>query len=244
MRLEEAIDIFTGGFSFTRSFTHPYVVSRCGPLWVMQDAPRRSGDLRRIEMVTFGVSVKEVDEAIGEFGLAQAALCWIVRPGDDRDAIKEGIKSLGYRMIASEPFFLHDLANVPVPSDPRVRRVLSVEDATAVNQAARARQILIPHLREDDSPIRLYSAFEGGVPVGWVKSVRGSEHGNWVSNLFVAPGARRQGLGTALMLAMLQDDARLGTPASALLASTAGSKLYPTLGYRQIGELLLFVPRT
>jgi len=54
---------------------------------------------------------------------------------------------------------------------------------------------------------------------------------------------RRQGIGAALMNAMLRDDKEHGSQASVLLASHAGAMLYPQLGYEKIGELLLFVPQ-
>ena len=39
------------------------------------------------------------------------------------------------------------------------------------------------------------------------------------------------------------DDREAGSQANVLLASHAGAKLYPMVGYEQIGELMLFVPR-
>jgi hypothetical protein len=40
---------------------------------------------------------------------------------------------------------------------------------------------------------------------------------------------------------MLQDDLKHGVNNSVLLASGAGSRLYPHVGYERIGSLLLFV---
>src|SRR5258706_3746862 len=36
--IDHAIEVFTRGFCFTRSFTHPYVAERIDPLWVMREA--------------------------------------------------------------------------------------------------------------------------------------------------------------------------------------------------------------
>ena len=41
---------------------------------------------------------------------------------------------------------------------------------------------------------------------------------------------------------MLRDDRAAGSKASMLLASHTGGKLYPTVGYETIGELLMFGP--
>jgi GNAT superfamily N-acetyltransferase len=94
----------------------------------------------------------------------------------------------------------------------------------------------------DDSPVRLYCKWDGSNPVGWVKSVKTPFGGNWVSDLYVAPGYRRQGLATALMTKMLVEDHRLGVEASVLLSSHAGAGLYPRLGYQRLGTLLLMRP--
>jgi hypothetical protein len=42
---------------------------------------------------------------------------------------------------------------------------------------------------------------------------------------------------------MLRDDRAAGASAGVLLASHTGAKLYPSVGYEQIGTLLLFTPR-
>jgi predicted acetyltransferase len=57
--------------------------------------------------------------------------------------------------------------------------------------------------------------------------------------MYVVKSHRRRGIARALMTAMLEDDARHGARHSVLLSSTAGSKLYPTVGYEQIGLLQL-----
>jgi hypothetical protein len=41
---------------------------------------------------------------------------------------------------------------------------------------------------------------------------------------------------------MLQDDAAYGARQAVLLASHTGAKLYPVVGYEQIGTLLLYAP--
>ncbi len=38
--MERAIETFVRGYCFTRSFTHPYVAGKAGPLWVLRDGPR------------------------------------------------------------------------------------------------------------------------------------------------------------------------------------------------------------
>ncbi len=61
--------------------------------------------------------------------------------------------------------------------------------------------------------------------------------------MFVLPQHRRRGIATALLAQLLRDDRAGGAPQAVLTASHAGAKLYLTLGYQQIGTLLLFNPR-
>ena len=65
--------------------------------------------------------------------------------------------------------------------------------------------------------------------------------------MYVAPEYRRRGIARVLlrsMLAsMLADDRASGAQANVLLASHAGAKLYPVVGYRQIGTLFAFMPK-
>lgn len=65
----------------------------------------------------------------------------------------------------------------------------------------------------------------------------------WCSNMYVLESHRRRGIGRALLAQMLRDDRRHGAVASVLLASHAGARLYPVVGYEQIGELLAYSPR-
>jgi predicted N-acetyltransferase YhbS len=122
----------------------------------------------------------------------------------------------------------------------QVVRVRTNELAALIKAAVGRRQILEEKL--EDEALRLYAAFEEGKPVGWVRSIQGPHNSRWVSNLYVDAAHRRKGLGSALMNAMLADDQHSGADYSVLLASKVGSKLYPTLGYEQIGLLQLFAP--
>lgn len=60
--------------------------------------------------------------------------------------------------------------------------------------------------------------------------------------MYVLLEYRRRGIAKALMTRMLKDDAAAGTIANILLASHAGAKLYPVVGYRQIGQLYAYTP--
>ena len=78
--------------------------------------------------------------------------------------------------------------------------------------------------------------------IGGVTSVIAGKR-TWVSGLLVRPQHRRKGVGRSLMATMLRDDRAFGSRGSVLLASHTGAKLYPVLGYEQIGELLMLTPK-
>jgi predicted N-acetyltransferase YhbS len=99
-----------------------------------------------------------------------------------------------------------------------------------------------PERLQPGSNMRQYVALDDREPVGWVASVRFKDAG-WVSDLHVQETHRRRGIGRALMNRLLLDDRAAGLEASVLLATNAGAMLYPLVGYRQIGELLIYCPK-
>lgn len=240
--IPEAIEAFARGFALTRSFTHPYDVIRVGPLWVMRDAPRKSGDYRSEEILVHGLPPRAAVNLVQKYGPGRHAICAVEPEETDYEAQKLAYRECGYRLLRREPLFVRGLDEVPTQVDDRIRRVTTQGEADQVTKAAGGRQILPQHLGSDASPVRLYAAWVDGIPVGWVKSVVAGGGLRWVSNLYVAESHRRQRLASGLMYAMLRDDRRLGDLYSLLLASNAGSKLYPTLGYEQIALLQLYVP--
>ena len=54
---------------------------------------------------------------------------------------------------------------------------------------------------------------------------------------------RRRGNYRALLCRMLRDDRAHGATMAVLTSSHPGAKLYPLVGYRQIGLLLAYTPR-
>lgn len=89
---------------------------------------------------------------------------------------------------------------------------------------------------------RLYGVRDGDEWAGWVRSIDVGGPARYVAALEVRPEFRRRGHATALMAALLRDDVQEGK-SSALIASTVGGKLYPSLGYERVGTLDLFSPQ-
>jgi len=243
MLLPDAIETFAYGYASSRSITHPCIVARPGPLWVVRDGLRKNpAKERNREYVAFDTSPKEVVRHIKRDGPRGFVVC-AVHAGMVRDTkMEKAYKGLGMRYTLSEPFFVHRLNPVPRGNAPLpVRRVKKIKVAQLIAKAARSRQIDENDVPRDDAATRLYAAFEDAQPVGWVCSIR-HKNTSWVSDLFVSNAHRGMGVGSAIMRVMLRDDVKRGIKHSVLTASRAGMGVYHRLGYEQIGLLQLFRP--
>ena len=240
--LQHAIEVFARGFCFTRSFTHPYLAERVGEMWVVRDAPRRSGDYRREEWIAHGVRPEAIDQTARTHTRGRYAVCAIHGVNESDGPLREGFKALNYRLGGTEPIMVHELKRIPHFDSPvEIARVITADVADRVNTAARARQILPEHLTKD-SPLRQYVALTEDKPVGWVRSID-VEGATWCADMYVVPEFRRRGIARAMMAKMLRDDRTTGSKLAVLTASHAGAKLYPLLGYRQIATLMLYTPK-
>ena len=92
--LTAAIETFVGGFTYTRSFTHPYLAERIGPLWVMRDAERKRGNYRNEEWICRGTPPEEVDRIARERTRGRFAVCAIHGADETDTELRAGFKSL------------------------------------------------------------------------------------------------------------------------------------------------------
>ena len=258
-----AIEVFARGFSFARSFTHPYLAecrspngsgSNAGTLWVLRDAERRTGTYRKEEWVSHGLAPEHVHTEIERSPWRERArtcrstgarggysVCAIHATHESDRPLRDRFKALGYRLGGTEPFMIHRLRRIPRVTAPAViRRVRTEALADRLAKASRSRQILPDHLGED-TPQRQYVAMAGGELVGWVGSIAVGD-ATWCQNMYVAPAYRRRGIGSAMLCRLLRDDRAAGMVLAVLLASHTGAKLYASVGYVQIGTLLFFTP--
>ncbi|HMN29116.1 MAG TPA: GNAT family N-acetyltransferase [Caldilineaceae bacterium] len=240
--IDQAVEVFVRGFSFTRSFTYPYLAERVGPLWVMRDAPRTRGDYRNEEWVAHDVDPAEIDRIARAHTRGRFAICAICGRADDQTVIRRAFKALGYRLGSSEALMVHALREIPQFAAPaRVERVASPELASRLAKTAGTRPTRAEHFAPD-SPLRQYVALVDDEVVGWVASVMTGQ-ATWCCNMFVQPEFRRRGIARSMLCRLLADDRSVGANQAVLLASHTGAKLYPLAGYEQIGELLLFTPK-
>ena len=245
--ITRAIQAFVRGFTFTRSFTHPYVGEQVDAIWVMRDAPRKgkSPKYRTEEWVAHGIEPKEIDRIVRQQTRGRFTICTICANGESDQEMRSEFKALGYRLNATEPLMVHSLNEIPIFERPALlERVTTIAMAERVNKAARSRQVLHEHLPSDDSlhtPIRQYVALIDDEIVGRVASIVAGED-TWVSNMVVTPEFRRRGIARALLGQMLLDDRAAGVQQSVLLATHTGAKLYPVVGYEQIGMFYIYSP--
>jgi GNAT superfamily N-acetyltransferase len=243
--IERALQVFLHGFAFTRSFTHPYERAALGDgVWMLHDAPRRRGGRRTAEVSVWRREPEEVAALLRETVTDRHIICVMTEGSAEAETIAAAYKRLGFRLMNREPLFV--AATAGAESDGSVVTVTDAALAGAVAKAARGKQLLPAHLTDPDPPVRLFASLHEGRPVGWARSIRvrpdGASACGWVAGLYVAPEHRGQGRGRALMRALLADDARRGIGHSVLLASSAGARLYPHVGYHQIGLLVALAP--
>lgn len=240
--LQGAIEVFARGFCFTRSFTHPYLAERMGKVWVVRDAPRKRGDYRREEWIAHGIAPRKIDQVAREQTRGRFAVCAIYGINESDEELRASFKALNYRLGTTEAVMVHALKRIPHFANPvEITRVTTKELADRLNKTAKSRQILPEHLSKD-SPLRQYVALSGDKAVGWVRSIDVG-HATWCSNMYVDPEFRRRGIARAMMAQMLRDDRTSGSKLAVLTASHTGAKLYPVLGYKQIGTLMLYTPK-
>ena len=241
--MEFAIEVFVRGHSAGKSRIFPYEASRVGPLWVMRDAPRKNPrDYRKEEWIAHDVDACEVDAVARRHTRGRFFVCAIVGQGEPDGPTRSAYKALGYRLLATEGFFIQRLARIPKPASPvSIEKVRTSGLAAQLGKVTRTRPIPDSLLR-DDAPFRQYVALDGKDIVGRVRSVD-AVRATWCADMYVSPSHRRRGIGQALLGRMLRDDRAHGSKCSVLMASHTGALLYPRLGYERIGTLFMFVPK-
>jgi GNAT superfamily N-acetyltransferase len=169
-------------------------------------------------------------------------VCATVGEGEPDAPTRSAYKELGYRLLATEGFFVQRLTRIPrSPAPVPIERVRTPGLAARLGTVTRRRPIRDSLLGED-APFRQYVALDGDDIVGRVRSVDAAG-ATWCADMYVNPSHRRRGIGQALLGRTLRDDRARGSKGSVLTASHTGALLYPRVGYERIGTLFMFVPR-
>jgi GNAT superfamily N-acetyltransferase len=204
--IEFAIEVFVRGHSAGRSRTFPYEVSRVGPIWLMRDAPRKNPrNYRKEEWIAHDVDPGEVDAVVREHTRGRFFACVMIAEGEPDEPTRTAYKALGYRLLATEGFFVQRLKRIPKPPPPvSIERVRTPDLAARLGKVTRTRPIP-SNLLGDDAPFRQYVALDGEDVVGRVCSVEAAG-ATWCADMYVNPSHRRRGIGQALLSTMLRDD--------------------------------------
>ena len=243
-QLKDAIAVFAKGHCVGKSVTHLYEPKQIGSIWQLRDVARKNAlNYRKEEYVGCGMAPREVDSIAREKTRGRFFICDIVPTGVDDTTQRREFKELGYRLLATEPFFVHELKRILSAKNKFVKIEL-VEEASLAARLGKAMNMrpLTKDYFGERGLFRQYVALEGKLIVGWVRSVPAGKS-NWCSTLGVIESHRRRGIGQTLLAQMLREDRRLGVVTSVLLASHTGALLYPSLGYQQIGMLYIHAPK-
>src|SRR5690348_16174801 len=216
--IEYAIEVFVRGHSAGRSRSFPYEVSRVGPLWLMRDAPRKNPrDYRKEEWIAHDIDPREVDAIARQHTRGRFFVCAMIAEGEPDEPPRAAYKALGYRLLATEGFFVQRMTRIPRPPSPvSIERVRTPELAAQLGKITRTRPISDSLLR-DDAPFRQYVALDGEDIVGRVLSVN-AVGATWCADMYLRPSHRRRGIGHALLSKMLRDDRARGSKCSVLTA--------------------------
>jgi GNAT superfamily N-acetyltransferase len=209
----------------------------------MRDAPRKNPrDYRKEEWIAHDVDPREVDGIARQHTRGRFFVCAMIVEGDSDEPTRAAYKALGYRLLATEGFFVQRMKRIPKPPSPvSIERVRTPALAAELGRITRTRPIP-NNLLGDDAPFRQYVALDGEDIVGRVRSVN-AVGATWCADMYVRPSHRRRGIGQALLSKMLRDDRARGSKCSVLTASHTGALLYPRVGYEQIGMLFMFAPK-
>src|SRR5205814_4228967 len=115
--------------------------------------------------------------------------------GDDQPdgPARAAYKDLGYRLLATEGFFVHRLERIPKPAGPaRIERLRTGELAAQLGKLTRRRP-LSDEMLSDKAPFRQFVALERDKIVGWVRSVDAAG-ATWCADMHVEPSHRRRGI--------------------------------------------------
>jgi GNAT superfamily N-acetyltransferase len=243
--LESALCVFGQAFADLRSIFYPCKFVQDGFLYAVTDTVPRRTDPRGTEYFVANRDPHEVVAKLREKPRTHYSLSVLHGSDWDLEPVRDRYRGLGFRLLRREPFMQLDLTGVTfadTASPARIARLTTLYEMERLNAKAGRRQLLPKHLGIDDSLLRVYIATDrSGDLLGWVRSSRIGEFA-YVSNMYVREAYRRQGIGRALLNHMLSDDQRLGVKESVLLASMIGATVYPHLGYRQTGTLMIYSP--
>src|SRR5436305_5257366 len=149
--IRHALEVFVRGFSAEKSRTWPYEFERVGDAWVMRDAPRKNPrNYRKEEWVAYSVPPREVDAAARKMTRGRFFVCAVRAMNEPEERLKASYKELGYRLLSTEPLFVHRLKKIPRATNAiMIERVTTPERSALFGKSSRTRPIPADKLVED-----------------------------------------------------------------------------------------------
>ena len=198
---------------------------------------------------------KRIDEALTLFAGRELPMLWSVtgstRPLDLGDLLQARGLTLAGTLTGMAVDLEVLVGDLPSPQGFAVERV---RDAAAFRRWRRAyvdgfempesaaRALLDCYATigfDDDLPFRHYIGVLGGETVASATLFLGAgAAGVW--HVGTVPAARRQGIGTAMTLAALQDARALGYAVGTLYASDMGTGVYRRMGFKEYGKAVQY----
>jgi GNAT superfamily N-acetyltransferase len=133
-----------------------------------------------------------------------------------------------------------DAARLSPSPEISVRRVTTDEERRWFN-AANGREVIPPRALHDPHIVYYYVRFDDDLACEG-RSVLTTNYIAVADSIYTAEDYRRHGLGAALMQTALLDATNSGASHAVLVASDDGRKLYLTLGYMVLSDLLILEP--
>jgi GNAT superfamily N-acetyltransferase len=172
---------------------------------------------------------------------------WLRDPEDE--GLIESARRAGYRDERLEPAMLLDTIerSWPVPGGLDVRPVSDDQGVVAYAAADAEEQERFEARREADESLAravmklpgmgLFVGYVDGVPVARSMVVLSGTMAG-VTNVYVAPSARRRGFGTAMTASAIAAGREMGATKACLEASVMGRPLYERMGFREMYRYL------
>lgn len=161
---------------------------------------------------------------------------------DDAPDLRATYEQAGYVCTVTEYLMVLDLARLPDEAPSHAVEIAGPADIERLNAHDPEPRAWVWPQTVAHPAVRNYFIWQADRVAARAFCWRCDADTSYVSHLFTDPTLRRRGLGRALMLRLLHDDAAQGVRWSVLVSSEDGHPLYRTLGYDTLGRILIFEP--
>jgi GNAT superfamily N-acetyltransferase len=159
---------------------------------------------------------------------APRAYLTVAAQSDATDAV---YRALGCVYDSSECLMSFDLTTAVIPPPVTTVDILTVADISAANMADPESMLWLSSANVSSFAMTHVAIRSGAHIHARARTLRLADGTSYVSMVYTAPSARRQGYGKDLMRALLAADQAAGTHTVVLMSSQMGIPLYRSLGF-------------